>query len=75
MLEMQLESSLTISVFQRALEYYAGILFLTTNRVGVFDDAYISPPLEPILPRGQIDANPQSLENEYSSYTREPQIR
>jgi hypothetical protein len=28
--------------FLRALEYYQGILFLTTNRVGSFDDAFIS---------------------------------
>lgn len=28
--------------FLRALEYYEGILFLTTNRVGSFDDAFIS---------------------------------
>lgn len=26
----------------RALEFYDGILFLTTNRVGAFDDAFIS---------------------------------
>lgn len=26
----------------RALEFYEGILFLTTNRVGAFDDAFIS---------------------------------
>ncbi|KAK6207223.1 hypothetical protein LQW54_007424 [Pestalotiopsis sp. IQ-011] len=29
-------------VFLRILEYYAGILFLTTNRVGSFDDAFRS---------------------------------
>lgn len=28
--------------FLRALEFYEGILFLTTNRVGTFDDAFIS---------------------------------
>lgn len=28
--------------FLRALEFYDGILFLTTNRVGSFDDAFIS---------------------------------
>jgi hypothetical protein len=28
--------------FLRALENYDGILFLTTNRVGAFDDAFIS---------------------------------
>jgi len=28
--------------FLRALEFYDGILFLTTNRVGSFDDVFIS---------------------------------
>lgn len=31
-----------VSVFLRSVEYYKGILFLTTNRVGQFDDAFIS---------------------------------
>ncbi|CAI6342066.1 unnamed protein product [Periconia digitata] len=31
-----------VSVFLRVLEYYSGILFLTTNRVGAFDDAFRS---------------------------------
>lgn len=31
-----------VSVFLRTLEYYSGILFLTTNRVGSFDDAFRS---------------------------------
>ena len=30
------------AVFLRILEYYSGILFLTTNRVGAFDDAFRS---------------------------------
>jgi hypothetical protein len=34
--------SLTNLVFLRVLEYYAGILFLTTNRVGIFDEAFKS---------------------------------
>lgn len=29
-------------VFLRVLEYYSGVLFLTTNRVGVFDEAFTS---------------------------------
>ncbi|KAH0542492.1 hypothetical protein FGG08_003088 [Glutinoglossum americanum] len=29
-------------VFLRSLEYYQGILFLTTNRVGLFDEAFYS---------------------------------
>lgn len=33
---------LTIIVFLRVLEYYQGILFLTTNRVGAFDEAFKS---------------------------------
>lgn len=31
-----------ISVFLRTLEYYSGILFLTTNRIGSFDEAFKS---------------------------------
>ena len=31
-----------VSVFLRVLEYYSGILFLTTNRVGEFDEAFKS---------------------------------
>lgn len=31
-----------VSVFLRALEYYRGVLFLTTNRVGSFDPAFTS---------------------------------
>ena len=45
---------ITHLVFLRVLEYYTGILFLTTNRVGAFDEAFKSrihislyyPPLE-----------------------------
>lgn len=32
----------SLSVFLRCIEYYRGILFLTTNRVGQFDDAFVS---------------------------------
>ncbi|OMP85294.1 26S protease regulatory subunit 8 [Diplodia seriata] len=31
-----------VSVFLRALDYFQGILFLTTNRVGSFDEAFMS---------------------------------
>ncbi|KAI1633376.1 hypothetical protein F4809DRAFT_623386 [Biscogniauxia mediterranea] len=31
-----------VSIFLRTLEYYSGILFLTTNRVGAIDDAFRS---------------------------------
>lgn len=31
-----------VAIFLRTLEYYKGILFLTTNRVGTFDEAFLS---------------------------------
>jgi SpoVK/Ycf46/Vps4 family AAA+-type ATPase len=31
-----------VAIFLRTLEYYQGILFLTTNRIGTFDEAFIS---------------------------------
>ncbi|EFX02041.1 aaa family ATPase [Grosmannia clavigera kw1407] len=31
-----------VAVFLRVLEYYAGVLFLTTNRIGDFDEAFVS---------------------------------
>ena len=31
-----------VSVFLRCVEYFKGVLFLTTNRVGKFDDAFTS---------------------------------
>lgn len=34
--------SRNITVFLRVLEYYSGVLFLTTNRVGDFDEAFTS---------------------------------
>lgn len=33
---------ITLTVFLRELEYYSGILFLTTDRVGVIDEAFKS---------------------------------
>ncbi|KAK3394961.1 hypothetical protein B0H63DRAFT_462453 [Podospora didyma] len=38
----ELVRSSLVSVFLRMLEYYSGILFLTTNRVGDFDEAFKS---------------------------------
>ena len=35
-------SLIGLTVFLRVLEYYPGILFLTTNRVGIFDEAFKS---------------------------------
>ena len=37
-----LQRNCLIAAFLRALEYFRGVLFLTTNRVGPFDDALIS---------------------------------
>lgn len=37
-----LERNCLVAAFLRCLEYYQGVLFLTTNRVGVFDDALVS---------------------------------
>ncbi|RMZ83958.1 hypothetical protein DV737_g1317, partial [Chaetothyriales sp. CBS 132003] len=37
-----LQRNSLVSIFLRALEYYQGILFLTSNRVGAFDDAFVS---------------------------------
>ncbi|KAI1417811.1 hypothetical protein F5Y13DRAFT_62730 [Hypoxylon sp. FL1857] len=36
------ERNAIVSIFLRTLEYYSGILFLTTNRVGVIDEAFKS---------------------------------
>ncbi|KAK3401470.1 hypothetical protein B0T20DRAFT_389424 [Sordaria brevicollis] len=38
----ELKRNALVSVFLRVLEYYHGILFLTTNRVGSIDDAFKS---------------------------------
>ncbi|KAH7031941.1 P-loop containing nucleoside triphosphate hydrolase protein [Macrophomina phaseolina] len=38
----QLKINAIVSVFLRQLEYYSGILFLTTNRVGDIDRAFMS---------------------------------
>ena len=37
-----LERNALVSIFLRTLEYFNGILFLTTNRVGMFDQAFQS---------------------------------
>lgn len=37
-----IERNHLVAAFIRALEYFKGILFLTTNRVGTFDEAFIS---------------------------------
>lgn len=37
-----LERNAMVAVFLRHVEYYRGILFLTTNRVQAFDEAFLS---------------------------------
>ncbi|KAK4696280.1 hypothetical protein P7C71_g1599, partial [Lecanoromycetidae sp. Uapishka_2] len=37
-----LERNALVSIFLRTLEYFKGVLFLTTNRVGIFDQAFQS---------------------------------
>ncbi|KAH7151005.1 hypothetical protein DER46DRAFT_628894 [Fusarium sp. MPI-SDFR-AT-0072] len=39
---VNLERNALVSVFLRVLEYYDGILILTSNRVGIFDEAFRS---------------------------------
>ncbi|KAH7420153.1 P-loop containing nucleoside triphosphate hydrolase protein [Cadophora sp. MPI-SDFR-AT-0126] len=38
----EIERNALVSVFLRELERYQGIMFLTTNRIGTFDDAFLS---------------------------------
>lgn len=40
--KMDMQRNALVSVFLRALEYYDGILILTTNRIGTFDEAFKS---------------------------------
>ncbi|KAF2101245.1 P-loop containing nucleoside triphosphate hydrolase protein [Rhizodiscina lignyota] len=40
--EDDLKRNSIVSIFLRALDYFEGILFLTTNRVGVIDEAFSS---------------------------------
>jgi SpoVK/Ycf46/Vps4 family AAA+-type ATPase len=39
---MDMQRNALVSVFLRVLEYYNGILILTTNRIGTFDEAFKS---------------------------------
>ena len=41
-INQDLQRNSLVSIFLRALEYYQGILFLTTNRVGTFDEGFVS---------------------------------
>ena len=48
-----------VSVFLRTLEYYSGILFMTTNRVRTFDDAFKSRIHVPL--KYEVSSNHRSL--------------
>ena len=37
-----LERNAMVAIFLRHVEYYRGILFLTTNRISTFDEAFLS---------------------------------
>ncbi|PYH74727.1 ATP-binding protein [Aspergillus vadensis CBS 113365] len=64
-----LERNALVSVFLRVLEYYSGILFLTTNRVGTLDEAFKSrihvslyyPPLDKSQTLAIFDVNIRKL--------------
>lgn len=59
-----LERNAMVSVFLRLLEYYEGVLFLTTNRVEEFDPAFYSRISMPILyPALTKDVRRQVWEN------------
>jgi hypothetical protein len=74
-----------VSVFLRVLEYYNGLLFLTTNRVGTIDEAFKSrihlslyyPPLDKTQTRDIFRLNIAKLkviEQERSRMTGEPAL-
>ncbi|KAI1268650.1 hypothetical protein F5Y18DRAFT_424012 [Xylariaceae sp. FL1019] len=64
-----------VSVFLRVMEYYSGILFLTTNRVGDFDEAFASrihmslyyPPLDLQATTSILDMNLGRLQRRFDS--------
>ncbi|KLO81387.1 Uncharacterized protein LW93_8096 [Fusarium fujikuroi] len=69
-------------VFLRVLEYYAGILFLTTNRIGDFDEAFASrihmslhyPPLELLSTSKIFELNLQMIKTRYQDAGRKIKI-
>lgn len=73
---------LTAAVFLRVLEYYAGILFLTTNRIGDFDEAFASrihmslqyPQLTEISTIKVFKLNLRLIKNRYASRNRKIKI-
>lgn len=67
---MTLSSDRNAIVFLRVLEYYAGVLFLTTNRIGDFDEAFSSrihislyyPPLKRSSTKKIFDLNLRNIQ-------------
>ncbi|XHG04116.1 hypothetical protein AWENTII_007396 [Aspergillus wentii] len=71
-----IERNAMVSVFLRILEYYSGILFLTTNRVGALDEAFRSRPVLSHLSRFDtlaiLKSNLASLSDCYKPPNGEP---
>ncbi|TLS26551.1 hypothetical protein PpBr36_05491 [Pyricularia pennisetigena] len=71
-----------VAVFLRVLEYYAGILFLTTNRIGDFDEAFASrihmslyyPQLTEISTIKVFKLNLRLIKNRYAARNRKIKI-
>ncbi|KAK8875058.1 P-loop containing nucleoside triphosphate hydrolase protein [Apiospora arundinis] len=72
-----------VAVFLRMMEYYAGVLFLTTNRVGVFDEAFTSrihislyyPPLERDATLQIFEKNWERIKSRYEKNNRKLEIK
>ncbi|KAK8092391.1 P-loop containing nucleoside triphosphate hydrolase protein [Apiospora kogelbergensis] len=72
-----------VAVFLRIMEYYAGVLILTTNRVGVFDEAFTSrihislyyPPLKRDATREIFQKNIERTRSRYELNARKIDIR
>ncbi|KAH6653884.1 hypothetical protein BKA67DRAFT_263439 [Truncatella angustata] len=72
-----------VAVFLRVLEYYAGVLFLTTNRVGVFDEAFTSrihislyyPPLKRDAAHLIFEKNMDKIKSRYAKSQRQIDIK
>ncbi|KAI0967077.1 hypothetical protein F4678DRAFT_258632 [Xylaria arbuscula] len=84
--KLDMKRNALVSVFLRVLEYYNGLLFLTTNRVGTIDDAFKSrihmslyyPPLDKTQTRDIFRLNIAKLreiEGQRHEMTGEPPLR
>jgi len=71
-----------VAVFLRVLEYYAGVLFLTTNRIGDFDEAFASrihislyyPPLNRKSTRSIFALNLRNIQMRFNEKNRKIKI-